>query len=53
MYDQRNRIPLPSGLYLGYIKLQSSMDLLSILVPERTPNIFPHTKIRDNAHVSR
>ncbi|CAG0921584.1 unnamed protein product [Notodromas monacha] len=52
LYDQRSRVALPAGLYLGYIKLQSSMDLLSILVPERTPNIFPHIKIRDNNHVS-
>lgn len=43
---------LPGGLYLGYLKVKSSMDLIRVFVPERTPNVLPHSKIRDNQHVS-
>lgn len=53
LYDQVSRVPLRRGLYLGYLKLQSSVDLLQVLVPEKQPNMFPHAKIRDNPHVSR
>ncbi|XP_066966136.1 ankyrin-repeat and fibronectin type III domain-containing 1 isoform X4 [Macrobrachium rosenbergii] len=53
LYDQVSRVPLRRGLYLGYLKLKSSVDVLQVLVPEKTPNVFPHVKIRDNPHVSR
>ncbi|XP_071527330.1 uncharacterized protein wake isoform X3 [Panulirus ornatus] len=53
LYDQVSRVPLRRGLYLGYLKLQSSVDVLQVLVPEKTPNMFPHVKIRENPHVSR
>lgn len=53
MYHQVSSIPLPGGLYLGYLKLKSSMDLISVLVPYKNPNMLPHCKIRDNPHVSR
>ncbi|KAK7079736.1 Ankyrin-repeat and fibronectin type III domain-containing 1 [Halocaridina rubra] len=53
LYDQVSRVPLRRGLYLGYMKLKSSVDVLQVLVPEKTPNVFPHVKIRDNPHVSR
>lgn len=53
LYDQVSRVPLRRGLYLGYLKLQSSVDVLQVSVPEKTPNMFPHVKIRDNPHVSR
>ncbi|XP_014667903.1 PREDICTED: ankyrin repeat and fibronectin type-III domain-containing protein 1-like [Priapulus caudatus] len=44
---------LDRGLYLGYLKLRSSVDLLRVLVRENTPNVLPHVKIRTNPHVSR
>nr|XP_053655904.1 uncharacterized protein LOC128704786 [Cherax quadricarinatus] len=53
LYDKVSRVPLRRGLYLGYLKLQSSVDVLQVLVPDKTPNMFPHVKIRDNPHVSR
>ncbi|KAK3865593.1 hypothetical protein Pcinc_028804 [Petrolisthes cinctipes] len=53
LYDQVSRVPLRRGLYLGYLKLQSSVDVLQVLVPEKTPNMFPHVKVRENPHVSR
>lgn len=43
---------LPRGLYLGYLKLQSSVEVVRIVAPARTPNVPPHTRVRDNPHVS-
>jgi len=45
--------PLPRGLYLGYLKMKSSVDLIRVLVPKSAPNLLPHSKIRDNPWVSR
>ncbi|CAG7819927.1 unnamed protein product [Allacma fusca] len=52
LYHQVSNIPVGRGLYLGYLKLASSVDLLKIFVAEKTPNMLPHAKIRDNPHVS-
>ncbi|CAG0881703.1 unnamed protein product [Darwinula stevensoni] len=51
-FHARSQEVLGPGLYLGYVKAQSSMDSLSILVPEKVPNTLPFWKIRDNPHVS-
>lgn len=51
-YHQVSSIRLPRGLYLGYLKMRSSVDLLQVLVPAKTPNVPPHCKIRDNPHVT-
>ncbi|CAH2106139.1 unnamed protein product [Euphydryas editha] len=51
-YHQVSRDRLPRGLYLGYLKLQSSVEVVRIVAPARTPNVPPHTKIRENPHVS-
>lgn len=51
-YHQASTIKLSRGLYLGYLKMQSSVDLIQVVVPAKTPNILPHCKIRDNPHVS-
>ena len=53
LYNQVNTLPLSKGLYLGYLKLKSSVDLIRIMVPERTPNVLPHVRIRDCNNVSR
>ncbi|CAL8142540.1 unnamed protein product [Orchesella dallaii] len=52
LYHQVSNIPLGKGLYLGYLKLASSVDLLKIIVPTKSPNMLPHVKVRDNPHVS-
>ncbi|XP_026079062.1 ankyrin repeat and fibronectin type-III domain-containing protein 1-like [Carassius auratus] len=52
-YQRRSQHRLSSGLYLGYLKLSSSVDQIKVLVPQRTPNMLCHTKIRDNWNVSR
>lgn len=50
-YNQLSTTKLGRGLYLGYLKLKSSVDLIQILVSSRAPNVLPHCKIRDNPHV--
>ncbi|KAF2349086.1 Ras-associating (RA) domain [Trinorchestia longiramus] len=52
-YGKNSSNPLPKGLYLGYLKLQSSMEHLKVLVPRERPNMFPCTRIRENTHVSK
>ncbi|XP_057214056.1 ankyrin repeat and fibronectin type-III domain-containing protein 1 isoform X5 [Triplophysa rosa] len=52
-YQRRSQHRLSSGLYLGYLKLSSSVDQIKVLVPQRMPNMLCHTKIRDNWNVSR
>ncbi|XP_076183921.1 ankyrin repeat and fibronectin type III domain containing protein wide awake isoform X1 [Ptiloglossa arizonensis] len=51
-YHQVSSIKLSKGLYLGYLKMQSSVDLIQVVVPTKAPNVLPHSKIRDNPHVS-
>ncbi|XP_027009904.2 ankyrin repeat and fibronectin type-III domain-containing protein 1 isoform X3 [Tachysurus fulvidraco] len=52
-YHKRSRKMLSPGLYLGYMKLSSSVEQIRVLVPQKIPNVFCHVKIRDNNHVSR
>ncbi|XP_048507343.1 uncharacterized protein LOC105689444 isoform X4 [Athalia rosae] len=51
-YHQVSSVNLSKGLYLGYLKMQSSVDLIQVVVPAKSPNVLPHCKIRDNPHVS-
>ena len=46
-------MPLPKGLYLGYLKLQSTMEQMYIMVPQAVPNVLPHVKVRDCPNVTR
>ncbi|XP_029933769.1 ankyrin repeat and fibronectin type-III domain-containing protein 1 isoform X4 [Myripristis murdjan] len=52
-YQRRSTHRLAPGLYLGYLKLSSSVDQIKVLVSQKTPNMLCHTRIRDNANVSR
>ncbi|XP_053366779.1 ankyrin repeat and fibronectin type-III domain-containing protein 1 isoform X2 [Clarias gariepinus] len=52
-YQRRSQHRLSPGLYLGYLKLSSSVDQIKVLVPQRTPSMLCHSKIRDNWNVSR
>lgn len=52
-YQRRSTHRLAPGLYLGYLKLSSSVDQIKVLVSQRTPNMLCHTRIRDNTNVSR
>ncbi|XP_026172292.1 ankyrin repeat and fibronectin type-III domain-containing protein 1 [Mastacembelus armatus] len=52
-YQRRSTHRLAPGLYLGYLKLSSSVDQIKVLVSQRAPNMLCHTRVRDNANVSR
>ncbi|XP_026114126.1 ankyrin repeat and fibronectin type-III domain-containing protein 1 isoform X1 [Carassius auratus] len=52
-YHRRSRKCLSPGLYLGYLKLYTSVDQIRMLVSQKHPNVLCHVKIRDNGHVSR
>lgn len=52
-YQRRSTHRLAPGLYLGYLKLSSSVDQIKVLVSQRTPNMLCHARVRDNANVSR
>ncbi|XP_053698449.1 uncharacterized protein LOC128745401 isoform X2 [Sabethes cyaneus] len=51
-YHQVSNIRLPRGLYIGYLKMQSSVEVIQVVVPVKAPNVLPHCKVRDNPHVS-
>ncbi|ESO85784.1 hypothetical protein LOTGIDRAFT_235745 [Lottia gigantea] len=53
LYHQVSTISLPKGLYLGYLKLHSSVENIRVLVPQTSPSSLPHSKIRDCPNVSR
>ncbi|XP_053270285.1 ankyrin repeat and fibronectin type-III domain-containing protein 1 [Pleuronectes platessa] len=52
-YQRRGTHRLAPGLYLGFLKLSSSVDQIRVLVSQRTPNMLCHTRVRENANVSR
>ncbi|XP_065899982.1 ankyrin-repeat and fibronectin type III domain-containing 1-like isoform X2 [Dysidea avara] len=45
--------PVERGLYLGYLKTRSSLAGVKVVVSKQFPNLLPHTKIRDNPHISK
>ncbi|XP_065065509.1 ankyrin repeat and fibronectin type-III domain-containing protein 1-like isoform X2 [Rhopilema esculentum] len=53
MYHRRSKVSVSRGLYLGYLKLRTAVDSLSIVVPETQPNLPPHVKIRDIPNVTK
>ena len=52
-YHKACNNPLPRGLYLGFVKLKTSVEMMSIVVPQHSPNVMPHIKIRENPHISK
>ncbi|KAL2765284.1 ankyrin repeat and fibronectin type-III domain-containing protein 1 isoform 1 [Daubentonia madagascariensis] len=52
-YHKRSHQRLSPGLYLGYLKLCSSVDQIKVLVTQKLPNILCHVKIRENNNISR
>ncbi|XP_061732006.1 ankyrin repeat and fibronectin type-III domain-containing protein 1 isoform X1 [Nerophis ophidion] len=52
-YQRRSTHRLAPGLYLGYLKLSSSVDQIRVLVSQRTPNMLCHVRVRENSNVSR
>ncbi|XP_050961577.1 ankyrin repeat and fibronectin type-III domain-containing protein 1 [Labeo rohita] len=52
-YHRRSQQRAQPGLYVGILKLCSSVDQLRILVPQRLPNMLCHCRVRNRPHVSR
>lgn len=52
-YFKNSRKCIERGLYIGYLKLRTSVDAIHVVVQETCPNVLPHVKIRDNPNVSR
>lgn len=52
-YHKACNNPLPRGLYLGFVKLKSSVEMMSVVVPRNSPNVLPHIRVRENPHVSK
>ena len=52
-YHEASCRPLERGLYLGYVRLKSSMDQIRVLVPREAPNTIPHVRVRSAPTVSR
>ncbi|XP_057311242.1 ankyrin repeat and fibronectin type-III domain-containing protein 1-like isoform X3 [Hydractinia symbiolongicarpus] len=50
---RRSRMHLPKGLYLGYLKLRTTMDTLSVIVPNSHTNVLPYVKIQDVPNVTK
>lgn len=51
-FQQASQQKLSRGLYLGYLKIFSSLDTIQIVCQSKNPNVLPNCKIRDNPHVS-
>ncbi|CAG9865005.1 unnamed protein product [Phyllotreta striolata] len=52
IYHQVSSLKLSRGLYLAYLKMESSVEAIKIVVGSKSPNMLPHCKIRDNPNVS-
>uniref|UniRef100_M3YVC3 Ankyrin repeat and fibronectin type III domain containing 1 n=2 Tax=Mustela putorius furo TaxID=9669 RepID=M3YVC3_MUSPF len=52
-FHKRSHQRLSPGLYLGYLKLCSSVDQIKVLVTQKLPNILCHVKIRENNNISK
>ncbi|KRZ19181.1 Ankyrin repeat and fibronectin type-III domain-containing protein 1 [Trichinella zimbabwensis] len=44
---------LGKGLYLGYLKLESYLNEMKIVLLENQPSIMPYAFMRENSHVSK
>lgn len=51
-FSKVSSVKLSKGLYLGYLKMVSSVDKIEIIVPANSPNVLPHCKIRENPHIN-
>ncbi|XP_055902102.1 uncharacterized protein LOC129938513 isoform X2 [Eupeodes corollae] len=52
LYHQTSTTKINPGLYLGYLKMQCSVDQIQVVVPVKTPNVLPHAKVRENSHIT-
>ncbi|KAK3092698.1 hypothetical protein FSP39_006121 [Pinctada imbricata] len=52
-YHRGSTSPLEKGLYIGYLKIQASLEMNCVLVPKKNPNSLPCIKVRDCPNVSK
>ncbi|KHJ99263.1 hypothetical protein OESDEN_00752 [Oesophagostomum dentatum] len=52
-FYESSRISLKRGLYLCYLKLHSSLNQITVVVPDNLPSMLPFVHIRENPHVTR
>ncbi|XP_050433314.1 ankyrin repeat and fibronectin type-III domain-containing protein 1 isoform X2 [Adelges cooleyi] len=52
MFHQTSNNRLQKGLYVGYLLMRSSVDMLHVMVPLQNPNMPVCCKVRDNPHVT-
>ncbi|KAJ8251867.1 hypothetical protein GJAV_G00226320 [Gymnothorax javanicus] len=52
-YHRRGTQRAQPGLYVGVLKLSSSVDQIRVLVSQKVPNVLCHAKVRNNHHVRR
>lgn len=52
-YDSNKEFTLSKGLYVGFLKLQSNIDSVKVMVDYSIPNILPCQKIRNNPNISK
>ncbi|RCN43261.1 hypothetical protein ANCCAN_10760 [Ancylostoma caninum] len=50
---QANNTRYFRGLYLCYMKLHCSLNVIRIVVPDNLPSMLPFVHIRDNPHVTK
>uniref|UniRef100_A0A915DSP2 Uncharacterized protein n=1 Tax=Ditylenchus dipsaci TaxID=166011 RepID=A0A915DSP2_9BILA len=51
-FFESSQIPLDPGLYISYLRLQSSLNVIRVTVPENVPSVLPFALVRSNPHVS-
>ena len=52
-FFESSQIPLDKGLYLCYLKLQSSLNTIRVTVPDNLPSVLPYVSVRQNPHVTQ
>ncbi|KAI1725401.1 ankyrin repeat and fibronectin type-III domain-containing protein 1 [Ditylenchus destructor] len=52
-FFESSQIPLDPGLYMGYLRLQSTLNVIRVTVPENVPSVLPFVLVRKNPHVSQ
>lgn len=52
-FNRNSERKLSRGLYVAYLKTQSSIELVKVMVNSNIPNILPCFKVRDNPNVTK
>lgn len=52
-FDRNCERKLNRGLYVAYLKTQSSIELVKVMIISQIPSIIPSYKVRDNPNVTK